>query len=100
MAARGDAESAIEEQDGEKGSRQGTEQETGPLKRLAIGSHVMRGGEQQALYLMQGLRARGHHVELVCREGQPFAARAAELPSAKRTEWPWVWPSESGLTQR
>jgi L-malate glycosyltransferase len=35
-----------------------------------------RGGEQQALYLMQGLLQRGHEVTLVCRAGDEFARRA------------------------
>jgi len=38
-----------------------------------------RGGEQQALYLMQGLLARGDTVHLVCRAGEPLAERAAAV---------------------
>lgn len=34
-----------------------------------------RGGEQQQLYLMQGLRDRGHPVETAAQAGSPFAAR-------------------------
>lgn len=36
-----------------------------------------RGGQHQALLLMQGLRARGHAVELVALGGAPLAAHAA-----------------------
>ena len=50
-----------------------------PLRTLHIDTERgWRGGEQQALYLMKGLRARGHDVQLVCRPGEPFAERAAE----------------------
>jgi L-malate glycosyltransferase len=44
-----------------------------------------RGGEQQALYLMIGLRARGHRVTLACQPGSPIAerARAAGLDVAE-----------------
>jgi len=50
-----------------------------PLRTLHIDTERgWRGGEQQALYLMKGLRARGHDVDLVCRPGEPFAERATE----------------------
>jgi len=37
-----------------------------------------RGGEQQALYLTKGLKARGHPVTVVAQPGSPFAQRAGE----------------------
>jgi glycosyltransferase involved in cell wall biosynthesis len=36
-----------------------------------------RGGEQQALYLVTGLRERGHAVTVACQPGSPLAERAA-----------------------
>ena len=36
-----------------------------------------RGGQHQALLLMQGLRARGHAAELMALGGAPLAGRAA-----------------------
>ena len=37
-----------------------------------------RGGEQQTLYLLQGLRRRGHPVVLFARPGSPLHERARE----------------------
>jgi glycosyltransferase involved in cell wall biosynthesis len=45
-------------------------------------ARTWRGGEQQTLYLLEGLRRRGHEVALVAQPGAPLAerARAAALP--------------------
>jgi glycosyltransferase involved in cell wall biosynthesis len=38
----------------------------------------MRGGQWQVLFLLRGLRERGHQNKLLCRQGSPLALRAAE----------------------
>lgn len=38
-----------------------------------------RGGEQQAYYLVEGLRARGHRVTIVGRPGSPFLTRTSPI---------------------
>lgn len=42
------------------------------------GERTWRGGEQQALYLASGLKARGHGATVACQPGSPMAERARE----------------------
>jgi glycosyltransferase involved in cell wall biosynthesis len=44
-----------------------------------------RGGEQQALYLVRGLLARGHVAEVLCQPESAFGERAARIGAAVRT---------------
>ncbi len=56
------------------------------LKTLHIDSErTWRGGEQQAMYLATGLKARGHEAVVACQPGSPLAerARAAGLEVAE-----------------
>ena len=52
----------------------------GKLLTLHVNTQVTwRGGEQQTLYLLEGLRDRGHDVVLATRPESPLAARAAAV---------------------
>jgi len=54
------------------------------MRQTAVGPHVLhvntarswRGGEQQMVYLLRGLRERGLRAEAVCQPRSPAAARA------------------------
>jgi len=51
-----------------------------------------RGGEQQTLYLAEGLKNRGHRSEIVCQPGKELEARARDKgvavhPVKMRAEW-------------
>jgi len=47
------------------------------LRTLHVDSErTWRGGEQQALYLVTGLKARGHEAVVACQPGSPLAERA------------------------
>lgn len=51
----------------------------GAFRTLHINTErTWRGGEKQALLLMQGLQARGHPVDLACPPASPLAERAAQ----------------------
>ncbi len=52
---------------------------TEPVSTLHINTEpTWRGGEQQTLYLLRGLVARGHPVSLCAQKGSPMATRARE----------------------
>ncbi len=52
---------------------------TGPLSTLHINTEpTWRGGEQQTLYLLEGLAKRGYPVFLCAQKGSPMAKRARE----------------------
>jgi len=65
-----------------------------------------RGGQEQALLLLEGLRARGHNAELIATQHAPLAKRAAEaqIPvhtvSGKARRWGAAWMVSRLLRRR